>query len=182
MKIKKLALSLTLLILGTSTVVQALPGEFNYMVSPPSCHPVNTTDASKLTLTNGAWVLKSGQSGVAHLYCPINFSGINTSSRIDTVVLAYRDGYSAVGSTNGYVEGDFNFRNRNSAGATTAFWTASTYGNGLEYGFDALTNAQNSELSEHPSWPNIYYLHVKLYRHANTNLQVAFTGFEIRFD
>ncbi len=182
MKIKKLILSVTLTVLGAPSLVQALPSEFNYMVSPSSCQPVSSSDANKLSLINGAWVMNSGHSGEANLYCPINFSGIHTGSRIDTVVMAYRDGYSAVGSDNGFVQADFNYRNRNSSGSSTAFWTASPYGNLAEYGYDALTSDQNSALSEHPSWPHIYYLRVRLVRQAGTNLNLAFTGYEIRFD
>ncbi|MGR8933413.1 MAG: hypothetical protein ACU837_03390 [Gammaproteobacteria bacterium] len=160
------------------TAAQALPSNLYYMVSPPSCRPVNSSDNSKLRLVNGAWTFKTSQVGTAYLYCPINFSG--DAAAIDTVVLSYRDGFTALGSDNGYVRADFMARNRSAAGTSSEFWLASTYGNGQEYGFDALTSAENSALANNPKFGRINYLQVILHR-SNASKEVAFTGFEIRF-
>jgi hypothetical protein len=159
----------------------AIPADSHYMVSPSSCQPATSaltgqsaaTSASKLELINGVWTFRSGQTGYAELSCPINFSG--GAGEWSLVQLWYRDAFAAAGSSNGYVQGDLMRRERQGAGATQLVWTASSYGNGTEYGFDT-----NESLPAGPNDFEMYYLRVRLYR-ATSNGAVAFTGFEIRF-
>jgi hypothetical protein len=168
-------------ILAGAVMLVALPNlaSAHYMVSAASCQPATSdnsqsaaTSAGKVHLINGAWTFRSGQSGYAELACPINFSG--TTPNWTLMQLWYRDGFAAAGSSNGYVEADLMRRSRSAGGATQLVWVASNLGND-EYGYFTLYNP--------PAGPDdfhTYYIRVRLYR-ANTSLEVAFVGFEIRF-
>lgn len=171
-------LMMSVIVPGTSW---AIPTNSHYMVSPSSCQPGDSSiteasaaqSAAKLRLVNGAWTFRPGQTGYAELTCPVNFSG--AAGEWSLIQLWYRDGFTSVGSNNGYVEGDLMRRQRHSGGATQLAWTASTYGNGQEYGFDS-----NNSLPTGPHNFQGYFVRVRMYR-ANDSREVAFTGFEIRF-
>ena len=151
----------------------AIPTGSHYMVNPSSCQPADSSSANRLRLISGVWAFRSNQTGYAELSCPINFSG--AAGEWSLIQLWYRDGFTSVGSENGYIAGDLMRRQRHTSGATQLAWTASTYGNGAEYGFDS-----NQVLPSGPHNFELYYVRIRLYR-QNSSREVAFTGFEVRF-
>ena len=169
----------------------AIPSALYYMVSPASCQPESSTDAAKLTLSNGVWTYKSNQYGLTTLVCPINFSG-NTSSKVTAVSLSYRDDW--VGANlpqndpdNGSVTATLKMRDRTAPGATNisdantdSTWSENAaLTESIAYSYDFEPVQQQSAI---PSLGKIYFVEVKMSRpQTNSDLQVGFTGYEIRF-
>jgi len=168
--------------LAGALMLVALPGlaSAHYMGHPASCQPAKSdngqeaeTSAGKIHLVNGVWTFRSGQTGYAELACAINFSGSTVPWTL--MQLWYRDGYAANNSDNGYVEADLMRRSRSAGGSTLLMWVASNIGSD-EYGYITVWDPPPGPDDFHS-----YYVRVRLYR-ANTALEVAFVGFEIRFN
>jgi hypothetical protein len=175
----RIALIAALTMVGAlPSLTWAIPTNSHYMVSPASCQPAESSDsavsaatsANRLWLINGVWSFRPGSTGAAELACPINFSG--AAGVWDRVQLWYRDGFTAVGSGNGFVEGDLMMRQRGAPGTTLLSFTASPFGNGQEYGL----HTDLSLPAGHPDKFLMYYLRVRMWR-ANANHEVAFTGY-----
>jgi hypothetical protein len=171
-----LALATAALLVGLPTLAAAQ----HYMVNPSSCQPALSDDsaqtiaqsAARLHLINGVWAFRPGQSGSAELACAINFSG--AQGEWSAMQLWYRDGYAANNADGGFVEADLMKRDRDGAGADLLIWVASNIGTD-EYGFIHVADPPDG-----PDNFDLYYVRVRMWR-ANTQHELAFVGFEIRF-
>lgn len=137
------------------------------------CQPASTSSASKLRLSNGAWVFSSGQTGTAYLYCPLaknaNTQANNTyDNDISRYRVLYRD--SDGGSAAASVRTRLTYRRWNGM-----------YSGGSEWSSNDRTATGNAH-----AWVDnvhdlrsdaVYAFYVKLYR-SSTSHTATFSGID----
>lgn len=144
-------------------------------VPASACEPVNSSDAARIRLSNGAWVFRGANTGQVSFNCPLPVNANTVSDNTDAnYISSYRIYFRDTDVLGNQAEVRVRLRSRSSTGL--AYVSPQWSSNGAVY--PGPTNTRVCErLNHNLNNDQIYHFLMSL-RRSNTNQNPAFTGID----